>query len=346
MIMKTNNKTNICLFGEMLLRLSPNVGYKLDEAKDLNMFWGGCEMNVAHMLANLGETPNYVTILPNNDVGINAKKFLLSNEISCDNIQFTDGRCGIYYYEMGSSERGGKVTYDRAYSSFSQMKKNSFSWASILKDSSFFVFSGITAALGANVVYNVDKALTICKEKNIKTVCDVNYRKALWSVEEAKQTMSFLLSKTDICIINEEHAKTLFDITSMKRADDGELTNDGYIEIAKKIQSKFKCEYVVLTIRYTKSANENIVGCMIYHNKKAYFSSLFTIHNIVDRIGGGDAFTGAFIHALNQGCDLDYIGNYATCANVLKHSLYGDCANISDGEITSLLSGKSQRLSR
>lgn len=337
---------SISFFGEMLLRLSPSFDDRLQETKQLSMFWGGAELNTAILLKRLGEDVNYVSFLPDNDIGENARRFLLSNRISDENVFPSSGRCGIYFYEMGFGDRSGKVVYDRQNSSFALSTIDKEQWKTILKDTSHFHYTGITAAVSLSSLSSLLTALEVCKENNITVSCDVNYRKALWTINEAKTAFLELFKYTDICIINEEQAKTLFDITSSSKGDDNELNEHGYEEIAKQLYNTFSFKYVALTMRRTISAKTNILFGSIYDGEKSYFSNKYTVYDIVDRIGGGDAFSSGIIYCLKNNYDLQHTIDFATSANAIKHSIKGDCALVSKEEILGVMTGKGKILNR
>lgn len=339
------NKSTV-FFGEVLMRLTTKKGIKLETSNEFDMTIGGSELNTSILMKRLGDNVKMVTILPDSPLGHNTLHFIASNNIGIDNIALKGNRMGLYFNEQGAGSRGGKIIYDRKESAFSQIKGDEFDWDKILDDCSLFHFTGITPALSIGAKDELSKVISLCAKKGIMMSCDVNYRSSLWGKEEASETLSSYLSLTDICIINEEHARLLFDITSEKRDEKGELTKDGYTEIAEKLEHKFGCEYIVLTIRYTVSNEYNKLGCMVYSKGKSYFSDIYDVPSIVDKIGGGDAFTGAFLHCIRNGYDLDFAVNYSVCANVLKHSIYGDVPIISNDEILKVLSGKAGRLNR
>lgn len=339
-------KNKTCFFGEMILRLTPCDLTRLECADTLEMNFGGSELNTAVLMKRLGEDVVYASLLPDSKIGENGIRFLQSNGIPVDYIHRSDKRLPLYFYEKGAEYLGGEVIYDRKNSCFSEMKEDEFDWETILDDCSCFHYSGITPALSGNAKSNLFRALETCRKKNIKVSCDVNYRKALWTPKTCSETMEKALSMTDICIINEEHADILFGIRSDKRDSYGELTDEGYTEIAEKLSEKFNFKYIALTIRRTISSNSNIVRGMLYKDGKSYFSKAYPVENIIDRIGGGDAFTAALLFKLKSDCDYEQAINFGVCANAIKHYIKGDCALTNEKEIESAMTGKGFRLGR
>jgi 2-dehydro-3-deoxygluconokinase len=68
----------------------------------------------------------------------------------------------------------------------------------------------------------------------------------------------------------------------------------------------------------------------------------YKIHNIVDRIGGGDSFAAGLIYAMTDGKlkeDLQDVVSFATAASCLCHSIEGDFNYVSVDEVSALMAG-------
>ena len=239
-------------------------------------------------------------------------------------------RLGIYFLEKGASQRPSKVVYDRAHSSISEATQEDFDWNKIFEGVDWFHFTGITPALGKNVADICLTAVKEAKKRNITISCDLNYRKKLWSKQEANETMSKLAEYIDVVIANEEDAADVFDIHASKSdVTKGELNRDGYIEVAKKLTD---------TLRESISANDNKWSGMLYVNGEAYFSRKYDVH-IVDRVGGGDSFGGGLIYSLLNEFEPQKAIEFAVGASCLKHTIEGDYNLVSVDEVLSLIGG-------
>ena len=203
----------------------------------------------------------------------------------------------------------------------------------------WFHFTGITPALGPNVVEICREACKAAKARNIKISCDLNYRGKLWTRDQARAAMTDLCQYVDVCISNEEDAKDVFGIEA--EATDitaGELNKEGYKSVAKQLADKFGFEKVAITLRESKSAFDNDWSAMLYDGENYCFSKLYHLH-IIDRIGGGDSFGGGLIYALLSGKDTQAAVEFAVAASALKHSIEGDYNFATIAEVEKLAGG-------
>ncbi|MBR1731491.1 MAG: sugar kinase [Ruminococcus sp.] len=329
----------VLCFGELLLRLSAQGYNKLFQKDSLDATFCGGEANVAVSLANFRVDSEFVTKLPDNDVGKAAEKSLKYFGVNTDKIIFGNGRMGLYYLEKGASQRPSKVIYDRAYSAIALADKSEFDWDKIFDGVSWFHWTGINPALGDNVAEICEEACKAAKSKGITISCDLNFRKNLWTSEKAQSVMKKLMPYVDVCIANEEDADKVLGI----KADDtdvenGELSIDGYKKVADEICSTYRCEKVAITLRKSYSASRNDWSAIIYDNatKACVHSTEYDIQ-IVDRVGGGDSFTAGVIYGLITGMSDKNTVEFAAAASCLKHTIEGDFNRVTVQDVESLL---------
>ena len=60
----------VITFGEIMLRLSPPGNLRFSQTNNFDVVYGGGESNVAVSLANFGIPVDFVTRLPDNDIGM------------------------------------------------------------------------------------------------------------------------------------------------------------------------------------------------------------------------------------------------------------------------------------
>jgi 2-dehydro-3-deoxygluconokinase len=331
--------SKVVCFGEIMGRLNPEGYLRIGQDRKLELSFAGGEANVAVSLSNYGVDTSYVTKLPKNDISKAVVKDLKGYGVNTSKIAYGGDRLGMYYVEKGASQRPSKVIYDRKYSSISMARKEDFDWDTILDGAEWFHFTGITPALSDNCVEICRCALKAAKAKNLTVSCDLNYRKNLWTSEKAEEVMTELLTYVDVCIANEEDAEKVFGI----KADDtsiseGKLSQDGYVNVAKKLTDSFGFKSVAITLRESISASDNNWGAMLYEDGKSYFSRSYLIH-IVDRVGGGDSFAGALLFALISKYDAQRAVEFAVAASCLKHTIEFDYNQVTVEEVEKLMSG-------
>ena len=329
----------VVTFGELMLRLAPEGYLRVLQAEKFQATYGGAEANVAVSLANYGIDAKFVSKFPEHEVGQAAINSLRKFGVDTSFIARGGERVGIYYVEKGASQRPSKVIYDRAGSSIATAVDSDFDWDKIFDGVEFFHFTGITPALSDSLADITLTALKKAKEKGITVTCDLNFRKKLWSKEKAGKVMGELCSYVDYCIANEEDAKDVFGIEAEgSDITGGKLNREGYISVAKKLTERFNFKGVAITLRESKSANDNDWSAMFYTGDKAYFSKKYSIH-IVDRVGGGDSFGGGLIYSLTQGYDPQKSIEFAVAASCLKQAIEGDYNLVSVKEVETLAGG-------
>jgi len=329
----------IITFGEIMMRLNPSGYLRFVQAESFDASYAGGEANVAVSLANYGMDAAFVSKVPTHEIGQSAVNALRKYGVDTSLMVRGGDRLGIYFVEKGASQRASKVIYDRANSAISQAKASDFDWEKIFAGADWFHFTGITPALGGELPKICLEACKAAKKLGITVSCDLNYRKKLWSNEEAQRVMSELMPYVNVCIANEEDAKDVFGIEA-ENTDliAGKVDGAGYISVAKKLTEKFGFDKVAITLRSSISASDNEWGAMLYSKGEAYFRPKYLVH-IVDRVGGGDSFGGGLIYSLLSGYDEQKAINFAVAASCLKHSIEQDFNLVSVSEVETLAAG-------
>lgn len=326
-------------FGEILLRLASPGYTKLFQKDSLDATFCGGEANVAVSLANFGIQSEFLTVVPDSDVGHASLNSLRYFGVDTSKTFFKNGRMGLYYLEKGASQRPSKVIYDRAYSSIALAEPIDFDWDALFDGVTWFHWTGIDPALSDNMVRICEQACKKAREKGITISCDLNFRKNLWSSEKAQEVMRNLVQYVDVCIANEEDADKVLGIKAPNNdVESGKLNKNGYEYVAKEICERFGCKKVAITLRESINASRNGWSGMIYDaaNGTANYSTHYDI-DIVDRVGGGDSFTGAMIYSLITGKDDKSAIEFAVAASCLKHSIEGDFNRVTASDVENLI---------
>ena len=331
----------VITFGELMLRLQPYDYLRFVQADSFEATFGGGEANVAVSLANYGLDARFVTKLPEHAIGQMAVNSLRKYGVDTRHIVRGGDRVGIYFLEKGASNRGSVCIYDRAHSAIAEADSADFDWDSIFEGADWFHFTGITPALGANVVEICRQACIAAKKHGVKISCDLNYRGKLWTRQQAREAMTELCQYVDVCISNEEDAKDVFGIEA-ENTDvyAGKLDKEGYKSVARQLADKFGFEKVAITLRESMSASDNDWSGMLYEaaSGEYCFSKTYHLH-IIDRVGGGDSFGGGLIYALLSGKNTQEAIEFAVAASALKHSVEGDYNMVTVSEVEKLAGG-------
>ena len=331
----------VVTFGELMLRLQPYNYERFVQCDHVEFTFGGGEANVAVSLANYGMDVAFVTKLPAHAIGQAAVNSLRRYGVDISKIVRGGERIGIYFNEKGASQRGSVCIYDRAHSAIQTADPSEFDWDAIFEGASWFHFTGITPALGPNVVQMCLEACKAAKARGIQISCDLNYRGKLWTRDQARAAMTELCQYVDVCISNEEDAKDVFGIEA--EATDiygGSLNHEGYKSVAKQLADEFGFKKVAITLRESHSAFDNGWSAMLYDvaSDEYCFSKKYDLH-IIDRVGGGDSFGGGLIYSLLSGKTTQQAVEFAVAASALKHSIEGDYNMVTVAEVEKLAGG-------
>lgn len=345
----------VVTFGEIMLRLAPPGFERFLQTPQFVATFGGGEANVAVALAGLGVEASYVTVLPEkNPVADACVGELRRFGVETSGIVRGKGRMGIYFLETGASQRGSKVVYDREGSAIAIAQPGSIDWAAALRDAGWFHVTGITPALSESAAALTLEAARAAKASGVLISCDLNYRKNLWKWgKRAVQVMPDLVKLTDVVIANEEDVQMTLGIAADVNVASGKLDRSVYQDLTGRVLEAYpNLRGIAITLRESKNASHNGWSACWSDRKEFLTSRSYDITHIVDRVGGGDSFSGGLIYGLmklkdargaSQGAALEF----ATALSCLKHSVPGDFCRISLDEVNALLreggSGRVQR---
>jgi 2-dehydro-3-deoxygluconokinase len=332
----------VVMFGEIMLRLVPPAYGRFTQTRSFEAVYGGGEANVAASLANYGETAEFVTRLPANDLGDACMAFLRSFNIHTDHIARGGVRIGIYFLEMGAAQRGSKVIYDRAESSFATIRPGMIDWKKVFNGADWFHWTGVTPAVSKGAADACLEAIQAAKQSGLTVSCDMNYRAKLWKWgKSAGEVMQDLVALSDIAIGNEEDADKIFGIKA-PGADvlSGKLDSENYAGVCEKLAQRFPgLKMIAVTLRGSLSASQNTWSAILWNRGEFFTAPTYNISFIVDRVGGGDAFSGGLIHGLRKYNNPEKALSFAVAASCLKHSIVGDFNQVTAAEVEALMSG-------
>lgn len=336
-----------------MLRLSPPEFLRFSQANSFDVVYGGGESNVAVSLANYGLYVDFVTRLPDNDLGQCALMEMRKRGVGTDQIIFGGHRLGIYFLETGAVSRGSKVVYDREHSAMAEIKPGMVDWEMVFDGADWFHWSGITPAISQGSANTCIEAVKSAKNAGVTISTDLNYRAKLWKYGGDREAiMTELTSYCDIILGNEEDAEKHFGI----RPDGLDITTQGehvkaeaFLSVCEQMMVKFpSAKKVVTTLRGSLSASHNSWAGVLYDGNSMFKSPVYQITHIVDRVGGGDSFMAGLIYGLKTwpGDDQKAL-NFAVAASCLKHTIKGDANLVTVPEVEKLMEGDaSGRVSR
>ena len=353
----------IVTFGEIMARLATPDFLRLRQSLPgpLNLTFAGAEANVAASLAMLGADVEFVTALPNHAMADACIGVLRGLGVETKHIVRSGvGRLGLYFLESGANQRPSQVVYDRDYSAIGLTPSESYDWGDIFEGAKWFHTTGITPAVSETAAHAAIHAAAAAKQAGLTVSCDLNFRKKLWRWDAdvaprqlSEDTMRQLLPHVDVLVANEEDCSDVLQISAGETdVHAGQLEIERYPDVARQVVEQFpNISHVAITLRESLSASHNNWGAMLYcaEDQQAHYAPLdqqgqyrpYEIKNIVDRVGGGDAFAAGLIYALTStdlAAPADAI-RFAVSASCLAHSITGDFNFSTRQEVEALMHG-------
>lgn len=316
-----------------MLRLTPTNFQRVIQADSLEVNYGGGEANVICNLSIYGHDTKFATKLPDNVLGDKVVATMNSFGVETKDIVRGEGRLGIYFLEKGHGVRNSEVIYDREYSAISIASEKDFDIDKILSDVKMLHLSGITPALSSSLYDFSIELVKAAKKKGIIVSYDSNYRSKLWTLEEARKFMLEILPFVDIAFLGILDFANILQYKVNEEMDFEEKLTDLYKSLFEAYPN---LKYAASTKRTVNSVNNNSLQGFIFDGEKLSASRMHTF-DILDRVGGGDAFTAGILHGILNGLDCNEISEFATCASALKHSISGDINMVDLNQVNTLM---------
>ncbi len=338
-VIATSGRKSAVFFGELLMRLATKRYERFVQAREFEAGYTGAEANAAVSLAHFGLDAWLVSVVPDTEIGDACINFVRRFGVHTDFVLRGGKRLGTFYLETGASQRPSKVIYDRAGSSITELCPGKVDWDAVFAGKQWFHWSGTAPALSESMAATTREACQAARKHSLTVSCDLNYRRKLWPPEKARAVMTDLMPYVDVLIGNEEASALVLGVGAEGvEAVQGTSTPEQCKEVARELRARFGFKHVALTLRESISASENGWSGLLSDGERCYLSRQYRIW-IVDRVGGGDAFSGGLIYALLSGMNGQQAVEFAAAASCLKHSIHGDFNHVSKEEVLALMDG-------
>ena len=305
---------DVTTLGEMLVRLSVPSGKRIENASQFDVHPAGAEANVVTLLARLERRTCWTGALPDNPLGRLAFNALRLAGVGTDGVIWNaHGRMGTYYVEFGEPPRGIQVSYDRAYSSTTQLQSSELNW-DLLLDTRLLHLTGITPALSPSCLKIIVEAVQRARERNVPVSFDINYRQKLWDEVAAAQTLLPLIQGVELLFCSQADAARLFHCRGSMQ------------EVAQGVLELSKAHYVLVTFGEQ--------GALLWNGEEWGHEPARPIR-MVDRLGAGDALAAGVIHGwLDR--DLAAALRYGVTLAALALTQHGDMVITNKSELLAL----------
>jgi len=324
-------KKKVITFGEIMMRLSTPGFARLTQVDSLNVLYAGSEANVCASLSHFGIPAAHVTRFPQNDLGRAGTETLRRHGVDSQYVIYGDERMGLYFLENGAIHRASRIVYDRFNSAFAHIKPGMIDWDLIMKDVSWFHWTGITPAISQGAADVCYEAIQSARKNGASVSGDINYRRNLWQYgKTAREIMPALIESTDVIVAGSADMENCVGISDSTFPSSCAAFMKAYPN-AKKI---------VTTERNSISSSHNELKGLLWNGKELLQSRTYDLTHIVDRVGAGDAFMAGLIYGLITKKNDQATIDFATAAGAFKHTIEGDVNVASVDEIEALVKGE------
>ena len=321
----------VTTLGEIMMRLSvPGFG-RFTQAESFKAVYGGSEANVGVALSNFGIPAAHVTRLPEHDLGQSVIRHLNKYSVSTDHIQFGPERLGLYFLENGAMHRPPRIIYDRFDSAFAHIKPGQIDWNAVMKEASWFHWTGITPAISQGAADVCAEAIEAANKNGVTVSGDINYRRNLWQYgKDAMDIMPALIKGTHVIVAGKSDIKNCLGIDA-----------DSYESACKEVIKKnTQIKKIAFTYRDTISASHNKIHGVMWNGNTLLQSKEYDLTHIVDRVGAGDAFMAGLIYGWIKKHEDQQALEFAAASCALKHSIEGDVSEATADEVETLIKGE------
>jgi 2-dehydro-3-deoxygluconokinase len=329
----------VITLGEIMLRLSTEGNLRFSQANHFNTNYGGGEYNVAVSLANYGLKAEFVSRLPDNELGYNCLAEMRKNRVGNSHILMEGNRLGLYYLEIGAGCRSSQVIYDRAGSAFSEITPGMIDWKMVFNDASWFHWSGVTPAVSQSAAEACLEAVQVASKMGLTISTDLNYRSKLWKYgKEPKEIMPDLLQYSDVILGDLD---TAFFMLGENSLIPDYQTPDSLPELYDRVfEHCSNLKQMITCLRYSVNASHQRIGGILYDGEKIHTAEVRDVTPVIDRVGSGDAFMGGLVYGLISAPEnKQHALDLAVAACCLKHTIPGDVNLSTLGELEKMTAG-------
>lgn len=315
---------DVVTLGETMLRFTPPVALRLEQAQSFEVHIGGSESNMAVGLARLGLKVCWLSRLTDNPLG-----WMIANAVRAQGVDISltvwteADRVGLYFLEEGQAPRGSQVIYDRRNSAMSRMQPEQFP-AHLFQPGGarLLHLTGITLALSSDAYATAQRALELAKAAGWQISFDVNYRGKLWSQDAARQGCKPFMEAADLIFLPKRDACMICDLPSFIP----------YEMALSELRSLYPQATIVMTLGDQGAAALTADG-------QTYSQPVFPAEAVC-RLGRGDAFVAGFLYQFLENSSHERIAaalRWGNAMAALKYSIEGDMPLVRRHEVEALV---------
>jgi 2-dehydro-3-deoxygluconokinase len=306
-----------CMYAEVIptsmgLRILPDDGQPVHCSDKFTVFVTSAESNVGSIASYLGLPVKVLTtFVKGSPIAAMIKSNLAGRHITYEGKEVPQGgpwgyRHQINIADSGYGSRGPRVFNDRAGEVGRTLNVKDFDLEKIFaRDGAQILhMSGLIAAISPDTSNFCLELARAAKKNQTLISFDLNYRASFWEGREQELAAAFseIASLADILVGNEEDFQLALDIKGPEAGGkDLAAKISSFKEMISRVREKFpNVSVFATTLRQVIDTNRHLWGAIMLAGDEWFVAEPREI-TVLDRIGGGDGFTGGLLYGVLKG---------------------------------------------
>ena len=341
MEIKKNCKYAVACPTSMGVRITPENRMAVHNSNMFYMQATSAESNVLNIASSLGKECLVLTkFVKGSPIATFIQAQLRARNIRYEGLEVEQGGPWGYRHQFNIADSGfglraPRVWNDRAGEVGRTLNITDFDIPRIFGEEGIGILhiSGLIAAMSEDTTKCCLELAKVAKQYGTLVSFDLNYRATFWKGREEELSKAFheIASCADILVGNEEDFQLCL---GFKGPEAGGKDLASKIENFKTMIMQVKEKYpnaklFATTLRQVISANEHLWGAIMLSGDQWYVEEPRPIP-VMDRIGGGDGFTGGVLYGVLNGWDAEKCLQFGWATGVLAASSLNDYAEPAD----------------
>ncbi len=341
MELRKQKKYAVACVTSMGVRITPEDRMAVQNSHRFYMQATSAETNVLNIAASLGNACLAMTkFVQGSPVAQFIQSELRARNISYTGVEVEQGGPWGYRHQFNIADAGFGLRAPRAWNDRAgevgrSLRFEEFDTARIFGEEGVAILhlSGLIAAMSEETTRCCLAMAKVAKEYGTLVSFDLNYRASFWKGREAELRQAFdeIASCADILVGNEEDFQLCLGLQGPEAGgtDLSEKVGSfkGMIALAQKKYPNVT--HFATTLREVVSANEHLWGAILLSGDRWYVETPRPIP-VMDRIGGGDGFSGGFLYGILMGWAPEKCLQFGWGCGVLAASSINDYAQPAD----------------
>ncbi len=325
----------------MGVRITPENRMAVHNSSRFYMQATSAESNVLNVASSLGKECLVLTkFVKGSPIAQFIQNDLRARNIAYEGAEVEQGGPWGYRHQFNIADSGfglraPRVWNDRAGEVGRTLDASDFDFERIFGAEGVGILhiSGLIAAMSESTTRFCLACAEAAKRHGTLISFDLNHRATFWAGREQELREAFhrIASQADILVGNEEDFQLCLGFTGPEA---GGKDLAGKIESFKgmigEVMKKYpNAKLYGTTLRQVISANEHLWGCLLHAEGRWCVEEPRAIP-VMDRIGGGDGFTGGLLYGVLQGWEPERCLGFGWASGVLAASSLNDYAEPAD----------------